>query len=128
MKIYLVLHSKLSSSISSYYMKILVHIIHAGPLNEAGQYSFTILSTNCNYPLYVFARDPVVYKQVTNILCLNCCKTISLKKICFYIVFRNRQIKVKYDSFGESGFVNLQCFKIRIDFSFFFFTMNQLIE
>ncbi|VDN17418.1 unnamed protein product [Gongylonema pulchrum] len=40
-----------------------VHIIHAGPLNEANQYSFTILSTNCNYPLYVFARDPVIYKQ-----------------------------------------------------------------
>ncbi|MFH4983887.1 hypothetical protein AB6A40_010596 [Gnathostoma spinigerum] len=21
------------------------------------------MSTNCNYPLYVFARDPVLYKQ-----------------------------------------------------------------
>uniref|UniRef100_A0A1I8EP83 Lipocalin domain-containing protein n=3 Tax=Wuchereria bancrofti TaxID=6293 RepID=A0A1I8EP83_WUCBA len=48
---------------TSYQDDVSVHIIHAGPLNEAGQYSFTILSTNCNYPLYVFARDPVVYKQ-----------------------------------------------------------------
>lgn len=63
-----------------HYLKILVHIIHAGPLNEVGQYSFTILSTNCNYPLYVFARDPVIYKQVTNILYLNNCKAISFEK------------------------------------------------
>ncbi|VDK65875.1 unnamed protein product [Onchocerca ochengi] len=48
---------------TSYQDDVNVHIIHAGPLNEAGQYTFTILSTNCNYPLYVFARDPVVYKQ-----------------------------------------------------------------
>uniref|UniRef100_A0A0R3RWD4 Lipocalin domain-containing protein n=1 Tax=Elaeophora elaphi TaxID=1147741 RepID=A0A0R3RWD4_9BILA len=48
---------------TSYQDDVNVHIIHAGPLNEAGQYSFTILSTNCNYPLYVFARDPIVYKQ-----------------------------------------------------------------
>ncbi|VDD93027.1 unnamed protein product [Enterobius vermicularis] len=40
-----------------------VHVINVGPLNENGEYSFVILSTNCNYPLYVFARDPVVYKQ-----------------------------------------------------------------
>ncbi|KAM3725985.1 CBY1-interacting BAR domain-containing protein [Dirofilaria immitis] len=48
---------------TSYQDDVNVHIIHVGPLNEAGQYSFTILSTNCNYPLYVFARDPVIYKQ-----------------------------------------------------------------
>ncbi|VDN51804.1 unnamed protein product [Dracunculus medinensis] len=40
-----------------------VHVIYVGPLNSNGEYSFTILSTNCNYPIYVFARDPVVYRQ-----------------------------------------------------------------
>lgn len=48
---------------TSYQDDVNVHVIHTGPLNEAKQYSFTILSTNCNYPLYVFARDPIIYKQ-----------------------------------------------------------------
>uniref|UniRef100_A0A0N5ARL1 Lipocalin/cytosolic fatty-acid binding domain-containing protein n=1 Tax=Syphacia muris TaxID=451379 RepID=A0A0N5ARL1_9BILA len=42
---------------------VIVHVINVGPLDENDEYSFVILSTNCNYPLYVFARDPVIYKQ-----------------------------------------------------------------
>ncbi|VDK42336.1 unnamed protein product [Anisakis simplex] len=48
---------------TSYQEDVNVHVIHVGPLDANGQYSFAIMSTNCNYPLYVFARDPVVYKQ-----------------------------------------------------------------
>ncbi|KAF7632213.1 hypothetical protein Mgra_00008397 [Meloidogyne graminicola] len=33
-----------------------IHVIFA-------QYEFVILSSNCNYPLYVFAREPIEYKQ-----------------------------------------------------------------
>lgn len=44
-----------------------VHVLFNGPLNEKGQYEFTVVSTNCNYPIYVFARDPVIYKQVGGI-------------------------------------------------------------
>ncbi|KAI1731920.1 hypothetical protein Ddc_00765 [Ditylenchus destructor] len=40
-----------------------VHVIFTGPINTNGEYDFTIMTTNCNYPLYVFARDPIVYKQ-----------------------------------------------------------------
>uniref|UniRef100_A0A915DET3 Lipocalin/cytosolic fatty-acid binding domain-containing protein n=1 Tax=Ditylenchus dipsaci TaxID=166011 RepID=A0A915DET3_9BILA len=40
-----------------------VHVIFTGPINTNGEYEFTIMSTNCNYPVYVFARDPIVYKQ-----------------------------------------------------------------
>lgn len=43
---------------------IVVHVVATGPLNANGEYDFAILTTNCNYPVYVFARDPVVYKQV----------------------------------------------------------------
>lgn len=43
--------------------KRLVHIIHTGPINAKGEYDYVILSTNCNYPIYVFARDPIVYRQ-----------------------------------------------------------------
>jgi lipocalin len=42
---------------------VLVHVIYTGPINSQGEYEFAILSTNCNYPVYVFARDPVAYKQ-----------------------------------------------------------------
>jgi hypothetical protein len=47
--------------------KFLVHVIYTGPINSQGEYEFAILSTNCNYPVYVFARDPVAYKQVKKI-------------------------------------------------------------
>ncbi|KAF8353543.1 lpr-5 [Pristionchus pacificus] len=40
-----------------------VHVIHLGPKNSAGEYEYIVLSTNCNYPVYAFARDPVQYKQ-----------------------------------------------------------------
>ncbi|KAH7732025.1 CRE-LPR-5 protein [Aphelenchoides avenae] len=40
-----------------------VHVVATGPINANGEYDFAILTTNCNYPVYVFARDPVVYKQ-----------------------------------------------------------------
>uniref|UniRef100_A0A0K0EX45 Lipocln_cytosolic_FA-bd_dom domain-containing protein n=1 Tax=Strongyloides venezuelensis TaxID=75913 RepID=A0A0K0EX45_STRVS len=40
-----------------------IHVIHNGPINSNGEYEYSVLSANCNYPIYVFARDPVVYKQ-----------------------------------------------------------------
>ncbi|KAL3095425.1 hypothetical protein niasHS_007524 [Heterodera schachtii] len=40
-----------------------IHVLFNGPLNERGQYEFTVVSNNRNYPVYVFARDPVRYKQ-----------------------------------------------------------------
>ncbi|GMT36085.1 hypothetical protein PFISCL1PPCAC_27382 [Pristionchus fissidentatus] len=40
-----------------------VHVIHTGPKNAAGEYEYIVLSTNCNYPVYAFARDPIQYKQ-----------------------------------------------------------------
>uniref|UniRef100_A0A183C972 Lipocalin domain-containing protein n=1 Tax=Globodera pallida TaxID=36090 RepID=A0A183C972_GLOPA len=40
-----------------------IHVLFNGPSNERGQYEFTVVSTNCNYPVYVFARDPISYKQ-----------------------------------------------------------------
>ncbi|GMT06258.1 hypothetical protein PENTCL1PPCAC_28432, partial [Pristionchus entomophagus] len=40
-----------------------VHVIHLGPKNAANEYEYIVLSTNCNYPVYAFARDPVQYKQ-----------------------------------------------------------------
>ncbi|KAL7070177.1 hypothetical protein ACQ4LE_010463 [Meloidogyne hapla] len=40
-----------------------IHVIFVGPLNAKAQYEFVVLSSNCNYPLYVFAREPVEYKQ-----------------------------------------------------------------
>ncbi|KAI6200896.1 Calycin-like domain and Calycin domain-containing protein [Aphelenchoides besseyi] len=40
-----------------------VHIIATGPINGKGEYDYVIMSTNCNYPVYVFARDPIVYRQ-----------------------------------------------------------------
>ncbi|GMR60647.1 hypothetical protein PMAYCL1PPCAC_30842, partial [Pristionchus mayeri] len=42
---------------------VTVHVIHLGPKNTAGDYEYIVLSTNCNYPVYAFARDPVQYKQ-----------------------------------------------------------------
>uniref|UniRef100_A0A914ZFJ9 Lipocalin domain-containing protein n=1 Tax=Parascaris univalens TaxID=6257 RepID=A0A914ZFJ9_PARUN len=48
---------------TSYQEDVNVHVIHVGPVDANGEYSFAIMSTNCNYPLYVFARDPVIYKQ-----------------------------------------------------------------
>ncbi|KAK6055264.1 hypothetical protein COOONC_07231 [Cooperia oncophora] len=40
-----------------------VHVLHVGPLNANNEYDYAIMSTNCNFPLYVFARDPVTYRQ-----------------------------------------------------------------
>uniref|UniRef100_A0A0N4ZBD8 Lipocalin domain-containing protein n=1 Tax=Parastrongyloides trichosuri TaxID=131310 RepID=A0A0N4ZBD8_PARTI len=40
-----------------------IHVVHNGPINSNGEYEYSVLSANCNYPIYVFARDPVVYKQ-----------------------------------------------------------------
>uniref|UniRef100_A0A1I7ZB72 Lipocln_cytosolic_FA-bd_dom domain-containing protein n=1 Tax=Steinernema glaseri TaxID=37863 RepID=A0A1I7ZB72_9BILA len=40
-----------------------VHVLAVGPINRNGEYEYAIMSTNCNYPLYVYARDPVAYKQ-----------------------------------------------------------------
>jgi hypothetical protein len=40
-----------------------VHVLYTGPMNSNGEYEFVILSTNCNFPVYVLARDPLVYKQ-----------------------------------------------------------------
>lgn len=42
---------------------VVVHVLHVGPTNENNEYEYVIMSTNCNFPLYVFARDPVTYKQ-----------------------------------------------------------------
>ena len=39
-----------------------------GPINSDGRYDFVVLSTNCNYPLYVFARDPIGYKVFVSII------------------------------------------------------------
>lgn len=46
----------------------LVHVIMTGPINSDGRYDFVVLSTNCNYPLYVFARDPIGYKVFVSII------------------------------------------------------------
>lgn len=40
-----------------------VHVLHLGPLNTNDEYEYVVMSTNCNFPLYVFARDPEIYKQ-----------------------------------------------------------------
>ncbi|KAK5979357.1 Calycin domain and Calycin domain-containing protein [Trichostrongylus colubriformis] len=40
-----------------------VHVLHVGPVNANNEYEYVIMSTNCNFPLYVFARDPIMYKQ-----------------------------------------------------------------
>ncbi|TMS37221.1 hypothetical protein L596_004198 [Steinernema carpocapsae] len=40
-----------------------VHVLSVGPINRNGEYEYAVMSTNCNYPLYVYARDPVLYKQ-----------------------------------------------------------------
>jgi len=40
-----------------------VYVIETGPVNQQGQYEYVVLGVNCNYPLYVFARDPLDYKQ-----------------------------------------------------------------
>ncbi|KAE9553401.1 hypothetical protein FO519_003360 [Halicephalobus sp. NKZ332] len=40
-----------------------VHVLHTGPINANGEYEFVVLSTNCNFPIHVLARDPTVYKQ-----------------------------------------------------------------
>ncbi|VDL71941.1 unnamed protein product, partial [Nippostrongylus brasiliensis] len=42
-----------------------VHVLHVGPLNANNEYEYAIMSINCNFPLYVFARDPITYKQVS---------------------------------------------------------------
>uniref|UniRef100_A0A8R1HQI5 Lipocalin domain-containing protein n=1 Tax=Caenorhabditis japonica TaxID=281687 RepID=A0A8R1HQI5_CAEJA len=42
---------------------VTVHILNVGPKNQHGEYEYIVMSTNCNYPLYVFARDASVYKQ-----------------------------------------------------------------
>jgi len=40
-----------------------VNVIAVGPKNARNQYEWAALSINCNYPLHVFARDTIVYKQ-----------------------------------------------------------------
>lgn len=40
-----------------------VQVVEAGPVNGEGLYEWVVLSVNCNYPIHVFARDPVVYNQ-----------------------------------------------------------------
>ncbi|CAI2356527.1 unnamed protein product [Caenorhabditis sp. 36 PRJEB53466] len=42
---------------------VTVHILSVGPTNQHGEYEYVLMSTNCNYPIYVFARDASVYKQ-----------------------------------------------------------------
>jgi hypothetical protein len=42
-----------------------VHVIHVSDrLNREGQYEYAILAVNCNYPLFVIARDPLEFNQV----------------------------------------------------------------
>ncbi|PAV69148.1 hypothetical protein WR25_20582 [Diploscapter pachys] len=41
-----------------------VHVLHVGPLDKNNQYEYAVMSTNCNFPIYVFARDPTEYKRV----------------------------------------------------------------
>jgi len=43
-----------------------VHVIHADfeGYRLTGQYQYAVLSVNCNYPIYVLARDPAVFRQV----------------------------------------------------------------
>ena len=43
-----------------------VHVLHVGPLNKNNQYEYAVMSTNCNFPIYVFARDPTEYKRVSS--------------------------------------------------------------
>jgi hypothetical protein len=40
-----------------------VNVIAVGPKNARNQYEWAALSINCNYPLHVFARDTIAYKQ-----------------------------------------------------------------
>eukprot|EP00081_Caenorhabditis_elegans_P026355 NP_509851.1 LiPocalin-Related protein [Caenorhabditis elegans] len=42
---------------------VTVHILSVGPLNHQGEYEYVVMSTNCNYPVYVFARDTSIFKQ-----------------------------------------------------------------
>lgn len=46
-------------------MIFLVHVIHVSDSPTInGRYEYAVLSINCNYPLYVIARDPAVFQQV----------------------------------------------------------------
>uniref|UniRef100_A0AC34QJR9 Uncharacterized protein n=1 Tax=Panagrolaimus sp. JU765 TaxID=591449 RepID=A0AC34QJR9_9BILA len=40
-----------------------VNIIHTGPENVFEFYQYVILAVDCYYPIYVFARDPMVFQQ-----------------------------------------------------------------
>jgi len=42
---------------------LMIYVLETGPLNRKGQYDYVILAVNCNYPIYVYARDPVEFKQ-----------------------------------------------------------------
>ncbi|EFO89882.1 hypothetical protein GCK72_023702 [Caenorhabditis remanei] len=42
---------------------VTVHMLSVGPLNHQGEYEYIVMSTNCNYPVYVFARDTSIFKQ-----------------------------------------------------------------
>uniref|UniRef100_A0AC34G452 Uncharacterized protein n=1 Tax=Panagrolaimus sp. ES5 TaxID=591445 RepID=A0AC34G452_9BILA len=40
-----------------------VNIIHTGPVNRSGLYEYVIFTEDCYYPIFVFARDPIIFKQ-----------------------------------------------------------------
>ncbi|KAH7705995.1 CRE-LPR-5 protein [Aphelenchoides avenae] len=40
-----------------------VRVIALGETDRSGRYQYAVLAVNCNYPLYVIARDPEVFRQ-----------------------------------------------------------------
>jgi hypothetical protein len=42
-----------------------VHVIDAGYSPGGQRYEWAILGINCNYPIYVIARDPLAFKKVS---------------------------------------------------------------
>lgn len=59
------MQNNMTLSMTVHDRKTLVHVLHTGPVNSNDEYDYVVMSTNCNYPIYVFARDPVAYKQAS---------------------------------------------------------------
>lgn len=47
----------------------MIHVSDSPSIN--GRYEYAVLSINCNYPLYVIARNPAVFQQVLKNYILN---------------------------------------------------------
>ncbi|KAE9553149.1 hypothetical protein FO519_003628 [Halicephalobus sp. NKZ332] len=41
----------------------IMNVVYTGPENSSGYYQYVILAVDCYYPLYVLARDPMVFQQ-----------------------------------------------------------------